>query len=355
MSELTQIPTTGVVLANIRDTLQANSSIVTNDLLTFFKSGTNINIWSEYKPIDAPYDFLDISSTTWASYNYGIVPVTGSAKNVLSQCYAHTYGTTPIKWGYALPRGGIGSPYRVGDFRKYVPNATSPFYEVYTDTNEPVINNAINIELYCRFATINGMLGLNAIGDLNSKYAAIVVGNISSGNVTHVIYSDTTIANHHGLMKFSLTISSVGTYFLAPAIGINKTGTSDTFYILPVNGKQLTWKTAITSTTFTGTASIGSSRDLYCDVVMTSGDSGGTTFRNIKIQIGYKGFGGTGALFTGDVASSVYVEQGDRGTASKTLYVSDTSLYSLAEQGKLTYRYVADGYTTQEQILTTMV
>lgn len=354
MAAKTQIPQTDVAIIDIYDTLNAAGGTVSYDLLSFFKTAAKINPWSQYKPISVPKDFIDVPSSTWGAYNYGIIPVTGYASDVLKQVYAHTAGTSTISWTHALPTGGSSSPYRLGDFRLYNPNATSPFYEISTDTNAPVIKEAINVDLLCRFESSNGMLGLNDLSDLSGKYAALVVGNGSTGSVSQVVYSSTPISSHHGMVSFSLTINTAGTYFIAPAIGINNTGTSDTFYILPVKGKSLTWGTAITSTTFSGSASLSSTGNLDCRVKMTSEPGVTTTFSNIQIQIGYAGFGGTGALYTGTVKSgSVSVAGGSSETVTALLYVSDSSLFTLAEQGKLTYRFIANSssYTTSEQTL----
>lgn len=354
MAVRTQIPATNVAAIDIYDTLTDKGGSVSYDLLSFFKSAAKINPWSQYKPISVAKDFIDIPSSTWGTYNYGIMPVTGSAKEVLSKIYNHTYNSTSVTWTYKLPTGGASSPYRLGDFRLYNPNATSPFYEISTDTNAPVITEAINVDLLCRFESSNGMLGLNDLGDLSGKYAALVVGNISTGSVNQVIYSSKPISSHHGMVSFSLTINTAGTYFIAPAIGINKTGTSDTFYVLPVKGKSLTWTTAITSTTFDGQASVNSSGYLDCTVNMTCAPNlTSITFSNIQIQIGYAGFSGTGYIYQGTVASSKTVAGGSRGSVYNGNLTINTSYIPDIEAGKITYRFIANNgsYTTQEKIL----
>lgn len=46
------IPNTDVNLAgNIRDVLNAAGGSVTNDVITFFQTRANINMWAKYKPV----------------------------------------------------------------------------------------------------------------------------------------------------------------------------------------------------------------------------------------------------------------------------------------------------------------
>ena len=46
------VPNTDVNLAgNIRDVLNAAGGSVTNDVITFFQTRANINMWAKYKPV----------------------------------------------------------------------------------------------------------------------------------------------------------------------------------------------------------------------------------------------------------------------------------------------------------------
>lgn len=53
------IPSTGVSMDTIKQTLTDYGGSVSNDLLSFFTSGAKINRWSKWKPIPYPADFVD--------------------------------------------------------------------------------------------------------------------------------------------------------------------------------------------------------------------------------------------------------------------------------------------------------
>lgn len=94
-----------------------------NDLATLCKS-SNINKWAKYKPISIGKPF-NITEKDRANCRYGLDFTTNSLLTDMfrrgSSFSINTYSLTDIsnntsEWIYSRPRGGSGSPYRLGDF-----------------------------------------------------------------------------------------------------------------------------------------------------------------------------------------------------------------------------------------------
>ena len=351
---MAQIGSTSVSMDTIKSELTRGGGSVSNDLLTFFATGAKINPWSQYKPIDIPSDFVDIPSSTWSTYDYGLIPkTTTSSAEVLRTAIQNP---SNANWSFVLPKGGSNSPYRLGDFRLYRNDATSPFRELSTNVGSAALNESITVELYCRFSSYDGELGINDMSVLNGKYACLVCGD-ASGYPEKVYYSSEPISSHHGVVQFTgVSFSTERTRFMAAAIchtkySDNGTTNSNTYYMLPMTYIKVQWEQAITTTSIYGTASLNTNNgDLSVSIQMTSKPGTTTTFSNVTIQVGYQGSTGTGSRFTGTIGSYT-VSGGTRKTASKTFYTSGLS--SEAEQGKLYYRIIANNssYTSGEKQL----
>ena len=128
MASMNIIPQTNVRADDIRDTLASHGGTVTNDIASFFKESAKLNKWSFYKPYSYPKDF-GITDTEIYSIDCGITfnvyPTPSSTVAALN---------TGTVWKYNLPTGGASSPYRLGDFRGYNPNAEEWF--------KPIINGS---------------------------------------------------------------------------------------------------------------------------------------------------------------------------------------------------------------------
>ena len=351
---MAQIGSTSVSMDTIKSTLQGGGGSVSNDLLTFFATSAKINPWSQYKPISIPADFVDIPSSTWGSYDYGLTPPTTNASNTVLKTAIQN--PTSVQWTYALPTGGSSSPYRLGDFRLYRSDATSPFRELSTNVGSAALNESITVELYCRFASYNGELGINDMNVLKGKYACLIVGQ-SDGYPEKIYYSTDPISSHHGVVKFTgISFSNERTRYMAAAICYTKysdngTGYSNTYYMLPLRAISVKWEQAFTSTSLYGSASINPNNgDLEVNVQMTSKPGTTTSFSNVTIQVGYEGSVGTSSLFSG-VIGSYSVSGGTRKTAYKLFATS--GLTSLAQEGKLYYRIIANSaaYVSSEKQL----
>lgn len=121
MAALNIIPQTNVRAEDIRDTLAGHGGTVGNDIASFFKEAAKLNKWSFYKPYSYPKDF-GITDTEIYSIDCGVTfnvyPTPASTVAALN---------TGTVWKYNLPTGGASSPYRMGDFRGYNPNAEEWF------------------------------------------------------------------------------------------------------------------------------------------------------------------------------------------------------------------------------------
>ena len=119
---------------DIRDTLNAYGGKVSNKTTSFFKPEANINRWSKHKPIivgKAPeyIRFINFDDEVWnnqpgeaPTLYIGLTPNTqpDKLKEVWEGCSEEDW------FKYELPVGGQNQPFRMGDFRGYRADATSP-------------------------------------------------------------------------------------------------------------------------------------------------------------------------------------------------------------------------------------
>lgn len=123
------IPTSGVTMATVRDTLASYGGTVSNNLSSFFTTSAKINMWSKHKPVILAKDFCQDISTgmshydaSWWQGSNGLCGLTpkrlASYRNVPDYMDGENNG-----WVYALPSGGASSPFRLGDFAGYNPDA----------------------------------------------------------------------------------------------------------------------------------------------------------------------------------------------------------------------------------------
>lgn len=119
MAVLTQIPTSNVHFTDIRDTLNANGSSCTNEVISFFDSRAVINIWSFRKPYSTNKDMFKLTDAQIREINCGLTPKQVAAyTSIPSEMDGNMNG-----WVYTRPSGGANSPYRVGDYVGYYPGA----------------------------------------------------------------------------------------------------------------------------------------------------------------------------------------------------------------------------------------
>lgn len=228
---------TGIISApvSIDDVKQALGES-SNDLATLCKS-ENINIWSRYKPISCKGDFKDypiredsdeIATSSYSNYkcvvrcgmnipmdtyknlryNYG---GEGFAINAceffyIDNVYGATGGvhdnTSTMVSGKHFPKGGVNSPYRLGDFRNYDSKAKSNIFL----TSLPILT-AVEA-YYSSTPKVNCMIYVNAnvgntsltmediITDLSLAWSLWVqIRYESPYNVNDMIYKNYYVGN----------------------------------------------------------------------------------------------------------------------------------------------------------------
>lgn len=228
---------TGIISApvSIDDVKQALGES-SNDLATLCKS-ENINIWSRYKPISCKGDFKDypiredsdeIATSSYSNYkcvvrcgmnipmdtyknlryNYG---GEGFAINAcdffyIDNVYGATGGihdnTSTRVSGKHFPKGGVNSPYRLGDFRNYDSKAESNMFL----TSLPILTTVetyysstpkVNCMLYMNTNVGNTSLAMDdIIPDLYLAWSLWVqIRYESPYNVNDMIYKNYYVGN----------------------------------------------------------------------------------------------------------------------------------------------------------------
>lgn len=151
------IPTSGVTMATVRDTLASYGGTVSNNLSSFFTTSAKINMWSKHKPVILAKDFCqdisagmsDYNATWWQGSNgmCGLTPKRlASYRNVPDYMDGENNG-----WVYALPSGGSSSPQRLGDFAGYNPDAY-PLIDGFAANTSTIITGTPGktVSFYCR-------------------------------------------------------------------------------------------------------------------------------------------------------------------------------------------------------------
>lgn len=362
---MAQIPSNNINLATqVRDVLNSKGGSVNNNLLSFFTSSAKINPWSKYKPIHTGYvndDFLDVNSSHFADANYGLTAPTTNDELTAWNAYKKAITNNDfsgLQWSYELPKGGSSSPYRLGDFRLYNPDARSPFHEVSCESSLWTPNQQYTVEVYNRYGYLNdGQIALGEMTDYHNLYLGVMIGKAGTEGKAEYLFTGGTVKQHYGVQNIVCRISKEGTYYLAPVLCQNPENTSvegiqsNNYTLLPVKPLKVVVEAAITATTLYGDASIASNGDLYVNISMTNATTSNLSFNNVTIQVGYQDSVGTGTLFTG-VIGSYTVGSYKKVTANKMFLAS--GLVSEAQQGKLYYRIIANGgsYTSGEKQLT---
>lgn len=149
------LPESGITVSIVKQTLASNYTDV-GKLCT----SENINMWSKIKP----YKKNRISGTTIVQLEEDIKSAKWGLSIAKGESQASANGTYLGKdiekmvedainnrlpyWVYNKPTGGVASPYRLGDFRKYAHDAIQPIRPFPTDGVDRINLNATNNYFY---------------------------------------------------------------------------------------------------------------------------------------------------------------------------------------------------------------
>lgn len=215
---------------DIRDTLNAYNGKVSNKTTSFFKPEANINRWSKHKPIINSKLFLPFDDEAWSNQTGNIPKVYMQSNLQHQEALAEVWaGCSEDEWfEYAPPTGGTSQPLRMGDFRGYRADATSPFKSFSSDSTEiEPINGTATFYLNMRYylndelaQADGGMLSLGDIALQNNDYdyymllvARFIPKNAIGGNTRYIAWkSDETIKEANwGELVSSINIGMINT------------------------------------------------------------------------------------------------------------------------------------------------
>lgn len=147
MSVLSKMPAVGQLMnaKDLEDTLNANGGTVTSDTSTFFSRTSNIDVWSERKPVVDTYNpqpsLMTTSEMAVQKNDSGVVvsryglTFLGGAKE--PKDYFTSVNLLQKGYIYNLPKlGEENQPMRISDFHGYLPSAQLPLMTTFPDGYE---------------------------------------------------------------------------------------------------------------------------------------------------------------------------------------------------------------------------
>lgn len=163
------LPSENLKYDDIRDTLNANGGIVSNEISTAFKDTAMINKWSRHKPVRSSILF-NLSDDDFKDTNFGL-----SLPNYYPQDFKEAINNAT--YDYLPPRGGASEPYRLGDFRFYRPSSVSPCKKCVNYTfDTTIIENQFMINLVLNHMGHDDYnIGLDEFVLLADKYLAVIL------------------------------------------------------------------------------------------------------------------------------------------------------------------------------------
>lgn len=219
---------------DIRDTLIHYGGNVDNNTASYFTTSANINRWSKHKPIVNRKLFLPFKDDAWNN-QAGTAPKTYIGLGVGDQAQWEEIwnGCSEDDWfQYALPAGGESQPLRMGDFRGYRADATSPFKSFMCDSTqiEPENGTAtfyLNMRYYLNNELDQVEGGMLSLKDMEvfipeETYTMVIITK-HNGYYTPWITDATITTASWGEMVGTITIGKInttneGTYECAVAL-----------------------------------------------------------------------------------------------------------------------------------------
>lgn len=199
-----------------------------NDLATLCKS-ENINMWAKYKPTCYPSPFPD----NWYKArdgNYGIsVPTYNNLESLYNAYFIDGDKNHNNGYSYERPSGGSAEPYRLGDFRGYNNNATSPIYN-FLVTERATSNSGVSGSCGFRVNPSTGEDNRVNLGDISiTKNCYFGFALFKNGKPTYFRTESKPVSNGN----FQVQIGgngynlATGTYIAIPFLSTAKYDTSN--------------------------------------------------------------------------------------------------------------------------------
>lgn len=212
------IPSTGVELVpEVGQVLQSAGGVVNVYYApSYFTKDAKINKWARFKPEDYKSDYaLSEHERKMNNFSFDVLSITG----VITTLFANAANS----WAYKLPKGGVNSPYRLGDFRGYNTEAQPPFdYHYIMKTGETINGTADEV---WRVVTNAGaeikMSELVVFEDMNSTGYLFVARKLNGSNYEYIKSSMVSMANDPSTIDCSISFPSAGTWECLFCMGQN--------------------------------------------------------------------------------------------------------------------------------------
>lgn len=188
-----------------------------NDLRALCVSN-RINKWSKYKPVVFAGDTDLLANFNWWKTldNFCGLSIEKHA-TIESLISAVENGTV---WTYNHPTGGAISPYRLGDFRKYLHAATAPVEEFYTpgiSYNNLSTSKVAGSISFIMGAENSSQLGLDDIEDFANYYFGIAIKRkVGPSDYLRWCTEPNKISGTDAAIEIAINTLPVGTYVMYP-------------------------------------------------------------------------------------------------------------------------------------------
>lgn len=211
------LPRTDLKVLDVRDTLNANGGVTDNKFSSLFRKNAKINKWAYNKP--ESYDSIfAMSDHERKKNNHGF-----DKESITGTTIEDLFGKAASSWAYILPKGGEHSPFRIGDFRGYNPNAKPPFDyryimtegETYSGTYEGIWRVVVNDEAEIK------MSDMSVFEDNNASHYMFVARKSNGNNYEYIKSSMFSMNGDPTTIDCSINFPSDGIWECLFCIGQN--------------------------------------------------------------------------------------------------------------------------------------
>lgn len=309
------IPSSNVLASDIRDTLNANGSSCTNEMITFFNSKAVINHWSFRKPYATDLDMFKLTDAQIKSsdVNCGLKPYQIAAyTNLPSKMDGGMNG-----WIYERPTGGAASPYRLGDYVGYRPKALPMVHDFYVPSTASMTDSGVSATAFVRTTSgaTSGSVGLADLGLLSNCYPAVFVRLSTNTSFYRAYVGGSKISS--GTFNVDIPkecFTQTGVWEVYPFLCSSDVLSGGTYYtIANLNMRTITIKSRNFSVGLTATRDTSSQAIDYTITIVNS--SSAVTWTNNTWQLRASGLSSMGS----NLASSISVKANGTTTVTGTI------------------------------------